>query len=76
MMQVVQLLADELLRSKGGRPVAVRHLEDATGGPGVLAVQLQVGFECSFPGGFFSAIFVHVCLAMLVHAWEQPVSCS
>lgn len=40
--QVVQLLADELLRSKGGRPVAVRHLEDAAGGEGLLAVQLQV----------------------------------
>jgi hypothetical protein len=41
--QVVQLLADELLRSKGGRPLAVRHLDDAAGpGAGQLAVQLQV----------------------------------
>jgi hypothetical protein len=40
---VVELLADELLRSKGGRPVAVRHLEDAAGAPGLLPVQLQVG---------------------------------
>jgi len=38
----VQLLADELLRSKGGRPLAVRHLEDAAGGPGQQAVQAQV----------------------------------
>jgi hypothetical protein len=44
---VVELLADELLRSKGGRPVAVRHLEeDAAGGHGVAAAQLQVGPHC------------------------------
>ncbi|GBF97946.1 hypothetical protein Rsub_10619 [Raphidocelis subcapitata] len=41
---LVQLLADELLRSRGGRSLAVRHLEDSAGcgGRGALAVHLQV----------------------------------